>query len=41
VVHLEKSLLASRHEVIRTIVTILRQQGWRGEPDYAFVSDWT
>jgi len=41
VVHLEKSMLASRHEVVRTIAAVLRLQGWTGEPDYTFTSDWT
>ena len=41
VVHLEKSLLTSRHEVVRTIVAVLRLQGWVGDPDFTFSSDWT
>jgi len=41
VVHLEKSMLASRHEVVRTIAAVLRLQGWTGEPDFTFTSDWT
>jgi hypothetical protein len=40
VVHLERSLLTSRHEVVRTIAAVLRLQGWVGDPDFTFNSDW-
>ena len=41
IVHLERSMLRSRVQVVQAVAAVLRLQRWTGAPDWSFSSDWS